>query len=172
LINSDDEDDGKFGVGDGEEVDGTVDAEVGGWGSRPASRASGTDARSVADGGGKAAGTVKRIAPLSSSSSSTRCHTSTHLTLISRPKKGQRERSPDSARNRIGNVMAMMMMNQASDRDKRREKRDERCQEIHIQVEMQCQQMQQQQNMMALMLMNMMGQNNGQNSPSIIWAHY
>ncbi len=97
LINSnDDDDDGKCGVGDAEEVDSTVGAEVGGRGSCLASRASGTIAGSVVDEGGEAAGTVRRKVPLCSSSSSRRHRFSTHLTPISRPRTQQQERSPDS----------------------------------------------------------------------------
>jgi hypothetical protein len=98
LINSndDDDDDGKFGIGDAEEVDSTVGAEVGGRGSCPASRASGTIAGSVVDEGGEAAGTVRRIIPSFSSSSSRRRRISTHLTPISRPRTQQQERSADS----------------------------------------------------------------------------
>jgi hypothetical protein len=55
--------------------------------------------------------------------------------------------------------MAMMMMSQAHDRDKRREEREERRQEFRLQVEMQHQQMQNQQNMMAMVMMSMMGRN-------------
>ena len=62
---------------------------------------------------------------------------------------------------RVGNVMAIMMMNQASDRDERREEREERRQEFRIQMEMQRQQMQQQQNMMAMIMMAMLGRNDG-----------
>jgi hypothetical protein len=47
---------------------------------------------------------------------------------ISRPRTQQQERSPDTADNRIGNTMVMMMMNQAFDRDKnvQEERRDGR----------------------------------------------
>jgi hypothetical protein len=55
-------------------------------------------------------------------------------------------------------MMAIMMMNQALDRDKRQEEREERCQYFHLQVEMQCQQMQAQENTMAMLMMTMMGQ--------------
>ncbi len=58
-------------------------------------------------------------------------------------------------------MMAIMMMNQASDRDERHEEREERRQEFRIQMEMQRQQMQQQQNMMARIMMAMLGLNDG-----------
>ena len=62
------------------------------------------------------------------------------------------ENSPEDtpAGDRVGNVMAMMMMSQAQDRDERREEREERRQE----------QMQNQQNMMAMIMVSMMGRRN------------
>ena len=54
-------------------------------------------------------------------------------------------------------MIAMMMMNQASERDERRSEREERREEFRLQMEMQRQQMQQQQNMMTILLMNAMG---------------
>ncbi len=92
-------------------------------------------------------------------SSNSRHHTSTHMTPISRPRNQQRERLPEGPGNRVGNVMAMMMMSQAQDRDKRQEEREERHQKFHIQVKMQHQQMQNQQNMMDMIMMSMMGRN-------------
>jgi hypothetical protein len=85
---NEDNDGGKFGVDDAEVGD--VE-EVGDQGSCPTSRASGSAAGSVADVGHEAAGTGRRIASsfLSSSttsSSSMWCHTSIHLTPISRPR--------------------------------------------------------------------------------------
>ena len=53
--------------------------------------------------------------------------------------------------------MAMMMMSQASDKDKWQEEREERWQKFCVQMKMQHQQMQQQQNMMAMIMMAMMG---------------
>ncbi len=53
----------------------------------------------------------------SSASSATGCHPATHMTPLSRPWTQQQGNSPDSSGDRIGNIMAMMMMNQASDRD-------------------------------------------------------
>jgi hypothetical protein len=64
--------------------------------------------------------------------------------------------------NRIGNTMAMMMMNQASDRDEQRHKSKERCREFHLQIEIQHQQMQQQQNMMMILLMKVADMTNCQ----------
>ena len=53
-------------------------------------------------------------------SSNNRRRTSTHNTPISRPRNRQRENSPeDTAGDRVGNVMAMMMMSQAQDRNER-----------------------------------------------------
>ena len=54
-------------------------------------------------------------------------------------------------------MIAMMMMNQASERDERRSEREERREEFRLQMEMQRQQMQQQQRMMTILLMNAMG---------------
>jgi len=54
-------------------------------------------------------------------SSNNRCHTSTHMTHISRPRNWQRENLPEGPGDRVGNVMVMMMMSQAQDRDKRQE---------------------------------------------------
>jgi hypothetical protein len=50
--------------------------------------------------------------------SATGCRPATHMTPLSRPRTQQRGNCPDSSGDRIGNIMAMiMMMNQASDRD-------------------------------------------------------
>jgi hypothetical protein len=92
-------------------------------------------------------------------SSNNRRRTSKHNTPISWPRNRQRENSPEDPGDRVGNVMAMMIMRQAQDRDKRREEREERHQEFRLQVEMQRQQMQNQQNMMAMILMSMIGWN-------------
>ncbi len=92
-------------------------------------------------------------------SSNNRRSTLTHNTPILRPRNQQRENSPEDPGDRVGNVMAMMMMSQAQDRDKRLEEREERCQEFRLQVEMQRQQMQNQQNMMAMIMMSLMGRN-------------
>jgi hypothetical protein len=171
LLNAnEDNDDGKFGVGDVEVGD--VE-EVGDQGSRPTSRASGTVDGSVADVGDEAGGSGRRIAysfisSPSTSSSSMRHRTSTHITTISRPRTQQWERSPDATGNRISNYMAMMMMNQALDSDKRSAERQKSHQEFCLQLEMQRQQMQQQQNMMALITTNMMGQNNIQDNNNIM----
>ena len=54
-------------------------------------------------------------------------------------------------------MIAMMMMNQASERDERCSEREERRKEFCLQMEMQYQQMQQQQSMMTILLMNAMG---------------
>ena len=52
-------------------------------------------------------------------SSNNRHRTLTHNTPILRPRNRQRENSPeDTAGDRVGNVMVMMMMSQAQDRDK------------------------------------------------------
>jgi hypothetical protein len=93
----------------------------------------------------------------SSSSSSVFHRTSAHLTPISRPRNCQREDSPECPGLHLGNVVEMMMMSQALDRDEQQEEREERCQEFCLQVKMQHQQMQVQQNMMAMIMMTMMG---------------
>jgi hypothetical protein len=54
-------------------------------------------------------------------SSNNRRRTLTHNTPISRPRNRQRENSPEDPGDSIGNVMAMMMMSQAQDRDERQE---------------------------------------------------
>ena len=54
-------------------------------------------------------------------------------------------------------MIAMMMMNQASESDERRSEREERREEFRLQMEMQRQQIQQQQSMMTILLMNAMG---------------
>ena len=101
-------------------------------------------------GGGNAGRRGSREVSSSSGSAPNRRRTaSVYNTPISRPRNRQRENSPDGNENRIGSIMAMMMMSQASDRDERREEREERRQEFRLQIEMQRQQMQQQQNMMA-----------------------
>ena len=60
-------------------------------------------------------------------SSNNRRRTLTHNTPISRPRNQQRENSPEDPGDRVGNVMAMMMMSQAQDRDERQEEHEERC---------------------------------------------
>jgi hypothetical protein len=55
----------------------------------------------------------------SSAPSSTGHRPPTHMTPLSLPPTRQRGNSPDSPDDRIGSIMAMMMMNQASDRDER-----------------------------------------------------
>ncbi len=77
--------------------------------------------------------------------------------------------SPDSSCDRIGNIMVMMMMNQALERDKQWQEREERCKEFCLSLEMQRQQMQQQQqqmqqqqNVMMILLMNAVGMTNRQ----------
>ncbi len=131
-------------VGAGEEGDDAPNA-------RPSSRAS------VSSGVGSVAVTRDRRAAtvvwansttsgcqLSSSASSAtgRCP-ATHMTPLSRPRTRQQGNSPDSSGDRIGNIMAMMMMNQALDRDERRQEREERRKEFCLSLEMQHQQMQQ-----------------------------
>ena len=76
------------------------------------------------------------------------------MTPISRPRNQQRENLPEGSGNQVGNVMAMMMMSQAHDRDERRVEREERREEFCIQVDMQRQQMQNSQNMMAMIMMS------------------
>jgi len=98
------------------------------------------------------------ISSMATSSNNRRC-TSTHNTPISRPRNRQSENSPEDPGNRVGNVMAMMMMSQAQGRDEQREEGEERLQEFHLQLEMQHQQMQNQQNMMAMIMMSIMGRN-------------
>ncbi len=53
--------------------------------------------------------------------------------------------------------MALMMMNQALDRDEQWHEREERREGFHLLLELQHQQMQQQQNMMTILLMNLVG---------------
>jgi hypothetical protein len=105
----------------------------------------------------------------SSASFATGCRPATHMTPLSRPRTQQRGNSPDSSGDRIGNIMVMMMMNQASERDNRRQEREERCKEFclslemqHQQMQQQQQQMQQQQNVMMILLMNAVGMTNCQ----------
>ncbi len=57
----------------------------------------------------------------SSASSATGRHPATHMTPLSWPQTQQQGNSPDSSGDRIGNIMAMMIMNQASDRDEQRQ---------------------------------------------------
>jgi hypothetical protein len=66
----------------------------------------------------------------SSASSATGHRPPTHMTPLSGPWTQQQGNSPDSSGDRIGNIMAMRMMNQASDRDERRQEREERRQRI------------------------------------------
>ena len=62
--------------------------------------------------------TSGRQSSSSASSATGRCP-ATHMTPLSWPRTRQQGNSPDSSGDRIGNIMAMMMMNQASDRDER-----------------------------------------------------
>jgi hypothetical protein len=55
--------------------------------------------------------------PSSSASSATGRCPPTHMTPLSRPRTQQQGNSPDPPGDRIGSIMAMMMMNQASERD-------------------------------------------------------
>jgi hypothetical protein len=55
----------------------------------------------------------------SSASYATGCCPATHMTPLSRPWTQQQGNSPNSSGDRIGNIMAMMMMNQAMNRDER-----------------------------------------------------
>jgi len=74
--------------------------------------------------GGQRGSTARRGAmdnSFTANSSNNRCRTSTHNTPISRPRNRHREKSPEDPGNRVGNVMAMMMMSQAQDRDERQE---------------------------------------------------
>jgi hypothetical protein len=57
----------------------------------------------------------------SSASSTTGCRPPTHMTPLSRPWTQQRGNSLESPGDRIGKIMAMMMMNQALDRDEQRQ---------------------------------------------------
>ncbi len=103
----------------------------------------------------------------SSSSATGRCP-ATHMTPLSRPWTQQQGNSPDSSGHRIGNIMAMMMMNQALERDEQQQEREERRKEFCLSLEMQHQQMQQQQqqmqqqNVMLILLMNAVGMTNCQ----------
>jgi hypothetical protein len=117
----------------------------------------------------RANSTTSRRQSSSSASFATGCHPATHMTPLSRPWTRQRGNSPDSSGDRIGNIMAMMMMNQALDRDERRQEREERQEEFCLSLEMQRQQMQQQQqqmqqqqNVMTILLMNVVGMTNRQ----------
>jgi hypothetical protein len=84
------------------------------------------------------------------------------MTHLSRLQTCQRGNSPDSSGDRIGNIMAIMMINQASDRDKQRQEQEERCKEFCLSLELQRQQMQQQQNVMKILLINAVGMTNPQ----------
>ncbi len=87
------------------------------------------------------------------SSTSTRRRPQTHMTPILRPRTRQRgNTTPDSSpSDRIGNMIAMIMMNQVSERDERCSEREERHEEFCLQMEMQRQQMQQQQSMVTIL---------------------
>ncbi len=57
----------------------------------------------------------------------------TDMTPLARPQTQQQGNSPPvSPGNRIGSIMAMMMMNQALERDKQQHKREERCKEFNL----------------------------------------
>jgi hypothetical protein len=134
-------------VGVGEGGDDTPNAQ-------PSSRASGVGlvtVPSLPPLDGRAATVVRaswttsgRQSSSSSSSATGRCP-ATHMTPLSRPWTRQQGNSPDSSGDRIKNIMAMMMMNQALERDERRQEREERHEEFHLSLELQRQQMQQQQ---------------------------
>ncbi len=98
----------------------------------------------------------------SSAPSATGRHPPTHMTPLSRPQTGEQGNSPDSPGDRTGNIVAIMMMNQALDRDERQQEQEETRKEFHLQMELQHQQMQQQQNMMTILLMNVVGMTNCQ----------
>ncbi len=85
-------------------------------------------------------------------------HPPTHMTAMSRPRAHQNN-SPESpgSGDRIGSMMAIMMMNQSANQDERWEERVERCEEFLLQLKMKQQQMQQQQNLFTMMLLNMSG---------------
>jgi hypothetical protein len=68
-----------------------------------------------------ASSTTSKRQSLSSSSSATGRRPATHMTHLSRPRTQQQGNSPDSSGDRIGNIMAMMMMNQASERDEQQQ---------------------------------------------------
>ncbi len=104
-----------------------------------------------------------------SASSATGRRPATHMTPFSWPQTQQQGNILASSGERIGNIMAMMMMNQASDRDKQQQELEERRKEFclslemqHQQMQQQQQQMQQQQNVMTVLLMNMVGMTNHQ----------
>jgi hypothetical protein len=126
--------------------------DVGGF-SRPLSRASVTAA---SEGGGSRSSSRASAA---GSNTSTRRRPQTHMTPMSRPRTRQQGNTTldSSPGDRIGNMIAMMMMNQASESDERRSEQEERREEFRLQMEMQRQQMQQQQSMMTILLMNAMG---------------
>jgi hypothetical protein len=73
----------------------------------------------------------------SSAPSATGRHPLTHMTPLSQPQTQQQGNSPYSPGDRIGNIMAMMMMNQASDRDKQQQEQEERRKEFCLQMELQ-----------------------------------
>ncbi len=62
----------------------------------------------------------------------------TYMTPMSR-QRARHTNSPQSPgdSDRIGNMMAVMMMNQTADQEERWEERAERCEEFHLQLEMQ-----------------------------------
>jgi hypothetical protein len=91
----------------------------------------------------RANSTTSRRQSSSSAFSATGCRPATHMTPLSRPRARQQGNSPDSSGDRIGNIVAMMMINQASDRDEQQQEQEEGCKEFHLSLEMQHQQMQQ-----------------------------
>jgi hypothetical protein len=137
--------------------------DVGGF-SRPLSRASVTAASegAAAEGGGSMRFSVIIIV-ITSICSRIRCihqalPSNTYDTYVKAVDATAGETTRDSSPgDRIGNMIAMMMMNQASERDERRSEQEERRKEFCLQMEMQRQQMQQQQSMMMILLMNAMG---------------
>ncbi len=122
-------------------------------------RGEGEDVPVLARGAQRPPSGARRSRGKSSLSLSVSQCSATHLTPISMPRNRncQREDLPEGPGHHLGNVVAMMMMTHASDRDERQEEREERRQEFHLQIEMQHQQMQAQQNMMTMIMITMMG---------------
>ena len=135
--------------------------------SRPLSRASTTAPRIATSVPPRRSDSLSGFSRTSSLPASSKKRASpTHMAPMGRPRTRQRgNNAPDVTGDRIGNMVAMMMMSQASERDERRNKREQRRVEFLLQMEMQCQQMQQQQNLMTMLLMNSVGMNNQQHRP-------
>ncbi|MFM6171139.1 MAG: hypothetical protein ACKPB4_03200 [Sphaerospermopsis kisseleviana] len=115
-------------------------------------------------------------------STNSRRRAAVHYTPIARPRnrqRGERDESPEGRPgDQISQMIAVMMMNQGSDREDRRVEREERREEFRLQLEMQRQQMQAQaqaqqaqaqaqQNMMTMMMMTLLGRNASAQNESV-----